>query len=459
MTLHICHPAANDQRWNWLLDVVFDDWLGIAHTREVTSESAVSIQYGTAKLSIENDFLLRAAVHEPSADHLPRLPLERWILPYELSNNIEEGVLPVVFGAPKFKKEDDKADLGIDIFGAIFLVLSRYEEIALEKTDQHNRFPGTDSIAYKDRHLQYPIVDEYVEVLWNALTCVMPQLQRKQLKSRTLISCDVDEPYERWIKSPSLLVKGLAGSLVRRRSLKAAGRRLLNAWHSLRNDFTYDPNWSFDWYMKECEKNGHEATFYFIPTAGRNGEDAAYQLDEPRIENLMRDVLDRGHHIGMHGSYHSYLNPALLSGERAHLERRIQTISSSHRIIENRQHFLRWRIQETPDHLQDAGFHVDTSGTFADQVGFRFGTSRKFRMWSWKKLAALNLIQSPLVAMEGTLIDYMNLDLSTEVLPLLQTLQSRCARYGGDFSLLWHNSNLETDTQRHTFSEALRLKP
>ncbi len=459
MTLHIRHPAATDQRWNWLLDVIMTEWLDINHTREVTSESAVVFEYKGAELRVANDFLIRTSGHAPSANHIPELPLARWALPNELSRNIEDGILPVMFGTPQFTKEGGKATLGLDVFGAVFFVLSRYEEVALVRADQHDRFPGVDGIAHRDGHLQRPIVDEYVEVLWNAMSCVMPQLQRRELKGKILISCDVDEPYERWIKGPFSLAKGVAGALIRRRSIRVAARRVLNALSSWRGDFSNDPNWCFDWYMKACEKHGYVATFYFIPTAGRGGEDAAYQLDEPRIVNLMRNILERGHQIGMHGSYRSYLNPELLFSERAHLESQIQIIKPSFKVRENRQHFLRWRIQETPDYLQYAGFDVDASGGFADQVGFRFGTSRQFHMWSWQKMEPLKIVQSPLIVMEGTLMSYMRLNLASDGNALIRVLKTRCIRYGGNFSLLWHNSSLETGAQRAAFLAALCAEP
>lgn len=455
--LHIRHPAATDQRWAWLLDVVMTEWLGIAHTREVTSEPTVSFQCAGAELRVVSDFLMRTQEHAPSAKYMPSLPLARWTLPAELAGNIEDGLLPVMFGTPQFTKVGNIATLALDVFGTVFFVLSRYEEVALARADQHDRFPGIDGIAHRDGHLQRPIVDEYVEVLWNALSCVMPQLRRRPLRGRASISCDVDEPYERWIKSPLALAKGVAGALVRRRSLSVAARRLLNTWCSWRGDFSHDPNWCFDWYMTVCEQHGLSATFYFIPTAGPSGADAAYHLDEPRIANLMRNMLERGHHIGMHASYESYRDPELLSRERAHLQSQVQVISPSYQIRENRQHFLRWRAEETPDHLEHAGFEGDASGGFADVVGFRFGTSRKFHMWSWARLEASKLVQYPLIVMEGTLMSYMNLELGTEGMALMQTLLTRCARYGGNFSLLWHNSTLSTSVDRMNFLSTVNL--
>jgi hypothetical protein len=453
--IHIRHPAAPDHRWSWLFDVVLTQWLGIPFTREVSPDSFVSFHFEGAELFIENDFLLRSSNHAPTTELIPKLPLNRWVLPDELSENIEDAILPVMFGAPHFSKLGKVAKLSLDIFGTIFFVLSRYEEVASSHADQHDRFPGAEGIAHKDGHIQRPIVDEYVEVFWNALLSVMPQLRRKQSSGQISISCDVDEPYERWIKSPLNLAKGVAGALIRRRSLSVAARRIRNAWSSSKNDFTHDPNWCFDWYMKICETHGHLATFYFIPTSGLAGVDAAYSLNEARINDLIQSILERGHRIGMHASYGTYLDPILLMEERNRLEKMVKKINPNYTIEENRQHFLRWRVEATPDYLESAGFNYDASGGFADLVGFRFGTSREFQMWSWKKLDTLSLIQRPLIVMEGTIMNYMNIEMSTEGMDLIKTLAKRSKRYGGNFSLLWHNSSLGSEIDKSQFNDTL----
>lgn len=123
----------------------------------------------------------------------------------------------------------------------------------------------------------------------------------------------------------------------------------------------------------------------------------------------------------------------------------------------NRQHYLRWDARETPDHLDAAGFEYDTSGGFADRPGFRYGTSRSFPMWSWKKNAPLSIVQRPLILMEGSVIDdrYLGMGNSRESMELMLRLKRHALAYGGDFTLLWHNSSLTTPEDRAFFQELI----
>lgn len=438
-----------------MLDVVIAEWLGIEYTKEVSSESDIIFEWADAELRVTNDFLLRPFEAEPSAENIPLLPLERWLLPEVLATNIEDGVLPIIFGKPEFIKSGKKASISLDIFGSIFFVLSRYEEVALKSSDQHDRFPAAEGIAYKDGHLERPIVDEYVEILWNALKSIMPEIKRRIVKGQVLVSCDVDEPYDRGLKNTRALVKSITKMIILRRSINGAARSILNVWFSSCGNYKYDPYWCFDWYMDVCEKFGLKANFFFIPTSGVNDEEAVYKLKEPRIKQLMRSIIDRGHGIGMHASYYSYLNESLIIQERNSLAYHLQEISQQARLLESRQHFLRWRVEQTPDILANAGFFTDSTGGFADAVGFRFGTSRRFTMWSWKRREALTIKQQPLIAMEVTFQRYMKLGLGDESISVIRKLCRSCIRYGGIFSILWHNSSLDNKSLRENFEKTL----
>lgn len=51
----------------------------------------------------------------------------------------------------------------LDIFAASFFMLTRWEEYVNKARDSHNRFPATESLAYKQGFLDRPIVNEYLE--------------------------------------------------------------------------------------------------------------------------------------------------------------------------------------------------------------------------------------------------------------------------------------------------------
>ena len=167
--------------------------------------------------------------------------------------------------------------------------------------------------------------------------------------------------------------------------------------------------------------------------------------------DLLRHLAARGHGIGLHGSYDTYRNPSLLTAERQRLQDACEAAGLRTEVMANRQHFLRWRAEETPDHLEQAGFETDASGGFSDLAGFRFGTSREFPMWSWRERRGLSLRQRPLVMMEGSVHQHMGLGPGSEALTVMLGLRERSRAFGGNFEMLWHNSNLQSEPERKQF--------
>ena len=81
-----------------------------------------------------------------------------------------------------------------DLVGTCFFLLSRYEEKNSNYTDQHNRFPFKESLASKLGFADRPLVDEYVEFLWNLIKSNNPSLERKTKEFTYHISHDIDRP-------------------------------------------------------------------------------------------------------------------------------------------------------------------------------------------------------------------------------------------------------------------------
>lgn len=442
------------QEMSWIADVLFQEFLGIPyslHAHENIANTHILIKHEGHVLSLPDIFISNSKKNERSVNNLPQLPLAQWDIS-ELGADLVDTAIPVLFGQAGFRMDElGNGHLNLDVFGSAFFMLSRYEELVVPERDNYDRFPATASIAYQADFLYRPIVDEYVEILWTVMLAVWSSLKRKKRQGQVVISCDVDEPYERWIKSPIMLAKGLAGSLIRRRSIKSAINRFRNAIASRKGNYHFDPNWNFEWYMDTCEQFGHKAAFYFIATPGKTALDCAYSLDEPRMQALLRQIHQRGHEIGMHGSYNTYRNGDRILQERHLLQQACERAGINTLIRGNRQHFLRWDIEETPDYLDAAVFEYDTTGSFADSAGFRYGTSKEFSMWSWQKHSALNIKQRPLIVMECSIISYLGLGYTSETLELMLELKQRSLKYGGDFRLLWHNSHFSLPQDKDFF--------
>lgn len=172
------------------------------------------------------------------------------------------------------------------------------------------------------------------------------------------------------------------------------------------------------------------------------------------MQALLRSISDRGHEIGVHGSFHSFRDGALIARERQTLIDACHRAGAVADVGGNRQHYLRWDARETADHLDKAGYTYDTSGGFPYHPGFRCGTARSFPMWSWIGQRPLKLRQRPLILMENAVIDSLGLGYTEQALDAMKTIKKAALRYG-DFTLLWHNSHFTEFGDAALFTQIL----
>jgi len=459
MTLQCFIPEKKANEFRFVIDIVFNEFLGVSCVvNERESNDYVEFRYtkSTRKLRLKNEFLQRN-IERFSQKNLPKLPLKSLELDsFSLKSNLKE--LPVLFGTEDVYVDDDSLELGIDILGGVFFLLSRYEELVINSRDAHDRFPAFESIAYKAGFLNKPVVDEYVEFLWECLTYLWPSLTRKKCDSRTYISCDVDQPFDHTVQSSKALIKTCIADIVKRKSVIEVFKRVRRYLYNYHNDYQFDPFYTFDWYMSACEAMGFKVVFYFIPTSiePKNGN---YELSDKGIERLLINISSRGHEIGVHGSYQTYLDGNKVLEQKRLLENTLSRLGIEQLIKGNRQHYLRWDSSVTPELLDQAGFQYDTTGGYADHGGFRYGTAREFSMWGWQSKKKLTLKQRPLIAMECSLIDesYMNLGKGVSFFNYLKMLNCTAKQHGGNFSLLWHNSSLVTNQDKKLFTDCVSI--
>ena len=389
----------------------------------------------------------------------PQLPLANWdVSVIEGETDLIEKLVPVLFGAPVAEVHEQSIRLGLDIFGTAFFMLSRCEELSPSKRDVHDRFPASASLACRAGFLDRPIVDEYVEILWSCMKRLWPNLQRKPRQGRMFVTCDVDEPYDYTLKSPRGVLKRVASDLLKRHSLREAVGSVRNAVARWNGNWSLDPYNTFSWMMDACERAGHQAAYFFI--AGRSSNiDGEYDLDEPFIQHLLATIHRRGHEVGLHGSYNSFRDPSQLGRERRALQQACEMARVNQPIVGNRQHYLRWDSALSPASLEDAGIEYDTTGSFADAAGFRYGTAHSFPMWDWQKGRPSKVKQRPLIMMETSVMapTYQALGHTDAALEKMLELKHRALRYGGEFVLLWHNSSLATEADRRMYRSLLGL--
>lgn len=455
--LIVSTPPGSDAEWDWILGVMLGDWLGLTFHRKVDSETRHVTLSSDADSKVHAPVVLGADFWLQQEDRCegycdPVEPLVPWTakLP-EQQQALTEPQIPILFGAMP------GADIPIDIFGSAFWMLARIEELSTEGLDNHGRFPGARSLAARAGFVDRPIIDEYVALLREALSQRFPSLLLRSSKFRMHISHDVDAPSRLGLGMSLPWLKGVVRQVCKERSpkgLATASRRLIKTPRAIESN---DPMNTFDYLMAQSEKRGIRSAFYFFGGRTNSRSDAAYNLAHPAIQALLTDIHSRGHEIGLHPSYNTYLDPDAIAAEAQSLFYNCRRLGIQQDQWGGRMHFLRWRWPDTATAWSDAGLHYDSTLGFADRAGFRCGTSQEYTAFDPIQREAIPLRLRPLIVMECTIVAprYMGLNYSEAAYETMFKLKDTCRKYGGGFSLLWHNSHFTTPEDRALYEAVL----
>jgi peptidoglycan/xylan/chitin deacetylase (PgdA/CDA1 family) len=303
--------------------------------------------------------------------------------------------------------------------------------------------------------LDRPLVNEYTEVLWAALSRLWPALQRRERQFRLLVSHDVDWPYCTAGRGLSTTAGACLGDLWDRRSPALAARRLVSFVRTRGTRPDSDLCNTFDLLMDLSEREGVRSVFYFIAGHTAGQVDGIYRLTDPWIVALLRRIQARGHEIGLHPSYNTYRDSTQLAREYSALREAATSAGIVQNVWGGRQHFLRWEAPTTWENYEAAGLDYDCTLGFAERPGFRCGTCWEYPVFSLRT-GALRLRERPLIVMDASLLERWYLNLSAAAaLEIGYHLLDRCRRFRGDFTLLWHNSQLLLPAHRAVYTRLL----
>lgn len=348
--------------------------------------------------------------------------------------------------------------IGYDILGLTYWMLSRQEEVGRTDLDQHGRFPATASHAYQHGYLERPLVDEWLHILRQVVQRTWPQLQLNQAQFSIKVSHDVDNPSYYAFRPWTTLARICAGHLLKRFSPWQAIQTPLIKLNSKHHLHSSDPANTFAWIMDTSEQQGLNSAFYFICGRSEASKDADYEIEHPAMRALMREIHKRGHELGLHPSYNAYQAPEVISNEA----QRLKTVCEQEGIQQanwgGRMHYLRWEQPTTLYGWEQAGMSYDSTLGYADHAGFRCGTCFEYPAFDPVKQQALNLRIRPLIAMECSVIDpiYMNLGYGEAALNKFIELKNKCKAVGGNFTLLWHNSRLIDPLEKNLYQTIIK---
>ncbi|WP_314590555.1 polysaccharide deacetylase family protein [Paenibacillus terrigena] len=346
-----------------------------------------------------------------------------------------EESLPVLFGEAVLRADEGDLVCEADLLAGVFFMLTRWEELASPERDTHGRFPLKNSLAYKYQYWKRPVVNETVEMLWNLLQLLGIEQERKAVAFEMVITHDVDD-LAYWGRKFRLL-RSLGRTCLQMQPVEAY--RVLQNYVRVKRGQEQDPYLTFDWLMDISERIGVQSRFYFM-SGGISEYDNRYAIKSKACQRLLKHIQHRGHKLGFHPSYHSFTNKEQFIAEKLRLEEVAQC-----EIDEGRQHYLRFNADQTWRIWEEAGMKLDSTLGFAEDGGFRSGICQAYQVFDVRNRCELTLREMPLTVMEVSLVGYLGLS-PQDMLDRMNELQQKVRRYGGQFVLLWHNSNLSGRT-------------
>lgn len=452
MKLEVQFAAGNSPEKEYILGFILNDFLGL-DVDLLKSDDQVEfyeIRGGNKKLLIRDVFLkIELAGKWLTKDTLPAANLVYSKL--ELSQNDNSSIpIPIIYGNDECKVTDDQITIGLDIFGSAFFMLSRYEEAAVPKTDQHDRFAAIDSVAYQNQFLNRPIVNEYIDLLKEAISILWPSTAFRKRQYRGLVSCDVDHLRDNLAESTFRSWKKAAGDVIKRKSITEA-TETYNNWYNtrIRSDNRFD---TFDFMMNTCERSNLKQAFYF------RSDLESYDHNDPMLHALLRDIDNRGHEIGIHFGYDTYLDLTRAKEELEMLHTTLDKLGIKQPVRGGRQHYLRWRSSETAVIWDSLGLEYDSTIGYGDHIGFRSGFCCEYPLYDVRRREPLKILERPLIVMECSLLSsiYMNVTFDEAFKQMLK-LYSQVKKFDGDFTLLWHNSYFSMPEHSKLFSKVVDL--
>jgi hypothetical protein len=326
-----------------------------------------------------------------------------------------------------------------DFLKSCFYLLSGYQEYSTSAKDHLGRFDYFQSVQHKLDFTNIPLVNYYFEMIIAGFNAFL-RLNNQEIQKRKLfdplgffLTHDVDRVKLYNINNLLYCGKALLGFTHEKMPINYRLFSFIDAISGLfKNE---DPHWTFP-FMREIEKiNGFKSVFFFLDHLP---DQRNFELNSDKIRNLIALLEDEGCEIGMHSTIEAFHSKT----EAVIMKNKLQKLIKS-QIIGNRNHILLFNVPHSMKMLQELGYRYDTTLGFAYHEGFRNSFCYPFKLYDFENDIMMDHIwEIPLIVMDCTLFDYRKLSYA-QAIDSINNLIDEIKKFGGIFTLLWHNSYFE----------------
>ncbi len=370
--------------------------------------------------------------------------------PVPVNVSFEEDDIPVLFplsADASLYRLDEAGNLWFshDYLSSAFYLLSGIQELTKENRDEYGRYCYAGSIQDVYKFVSKPVVNYYFEFLLRGFECFARfhhiEIKRRRLFANFgfLLSHDVDRVafhHPRLMAYKMLQVLGLKSSTDSKS--KIINQILLGLRHHLNPWSGNDPWWNFRWMMDLEKRLGIRSAFFFLHREQRY-KNAWFRFSSPKIKGLISAMKKEEFEVGVHGTFKSATNGPSLQQQKAALGK-----VYGEEPLGIRQHYLLFSHPATFQVQEAAGLIYDSTLSFHDHDGYRNGYCYPFHPYDFEKDVPMRIWEIPLVMMEVSALQYRQLTYS-EMRHNVTSYIQEAQKFGGLFSLLWHNCRLNDD--------------
>jgi hypothetical protein len=344
------------------------------------------------------------------------------------------------------EKGSNIININYDFPSLLIWYLNRIEEYGNQSNEKHGRYELINSkLKHNELYLK-PVVDEWFLLIKRILESKKIKIIDHEFAFEVSHDVDVVSRYKS-VPLQRLLPVILIDLFYRPRNII---QYLLKKKIFLINEKIN----TFDWIMSISERYNLTSKFYFIVGNTSLRYDYRYKIHSRFIKSLILKISKRGHEIGIHYSYNSSLKKRIKS-EFNNLNCLLKKIEISP-IKGGRMHYLRFNFLETLIQLEEIKQQYDNTITFHESGGFKCGTCRPFYPFNLFTLKKINVEIRPLIIMEGSVLGYSNIQNIDDAFIYFKKIIKSCNHVGGLFSMLWHNSDLETEKNKILYEKILK---
>ncbi len=280
---------------------------------------------------------------------------------------------------------------GFDILAATFYLISRYEEYLPHEKDIYGRYAHTNSLAYKNGFLHLPLVNFWVKDLMERLSTTNRQLSTST-SFKFIPTYDIDIAYSYLYQPITKNVLGFFKDLI-----KGDFEKIMERSRVYTNT-QVDPFDTYDWLDNLHQQYKLQPIYFFLLAEKRGIYDKNNSPQSNGIKHLVKQHAEK-YSTGIHPSWQSGDNKRLLSKEINLLEK-----IAKKKVINSRQHYLRFTLPATYRNLIIEKIEADYSMGYGAINGFRASITSTFFWYDLENEAQTKLVIHPFCYMDATCI-------------------------------------------------------